>query len=176
MFVARDLERARHVKFLVNQAREASKGYFHPELGYNYRMTNLEASLGLAQLERIHEFLEAKKRFAAIYQEVLKGLEGVALQKELPQGESAWWLPSMVTDRLPIPELQEALRQQGIPTRRIFCPLHSFPYLKQYAPRPCAEAEHIYECGLSLPASTANDDESVRRAAEIFRDILKKGR
>jgi perosamine synthetase len=172
MVVSRDPERAKHVKFLVNQARDASKGYFHPELGYNYRMTNLEASLGLAQMERIDGFLAAKRRFAAIYREVLDGIDGVTLQKETPGGESAWWLPSITVENIPVPELQEALRTQGVPTRRIFSPMHTFPYLKQNAPFPCPNAERIYERGLNLPASTVSDDESVRHAAEIVRDVL----
>lgn len=172
MVVARDPERMKHVKFLVNQARDASKGYYHPELGYNYRMTNLEASLGLAQLERIDEFLAAKRQFAQIYREALDGLPGVALQKETLGGESAWWLPSITVEYVAIPELQESLREHGIPTRRIFSPLHTFPFLKQHTPSPCPNAEHIYEHGLNLPASTVNDEESVRRAAEIIREVL----
>ena len=172
MVTARDAEQAKHIKFLVNQARDGSKGYYHPELGYNYRMTNLEAALGLAQLERIDEFLAAKKRFAAIYHETLDGLPGVALQQEAPGGESAWWLPSIAVEHIPVPELQEALRERGVPTRRIFSPLHTYPYLKQHAPFPCPNAERIYEQGLNLPASTANDEESVRRAAEIVRGVL----
>jgi len=172
MVTARDAEQAKHIKFLVNQARDGSKGYYHPELGYNYRMTNLEAALGLAQLERIDEFLAAKKRFAAIYHETLDGLPGVALQQEAPGGESAWWLPSIAVEHIPVPELQEALRERGVPTRRIFSPLHTYPYLRQHAPFPCPNAERIYEQGLNLPASTANDEESVRRAAEIVRGVL----
>ena len=172
MVTARDAEQAKHIKFLVNQARDGSKGYYHPELGYNYRMTNLEAALGLAQLERIDEFLAAKKRFAAIYHETLDGLPGVALQQEAPGGESAWWLPSIAVEHIPVPELQEALRERGVPTRRIFSPLHTYPYLQQHAPFPCPNAERIYEQGFNLPASTANDEESVRRAAEIVRGVL----
>lgn len=172
MVVSRDPERAKRVKFLVNQSRDASKGYYHPELGYNYRMTNLEASLGLAQMERIDYFLRKKRLFAHVYKEALDGLPGVALQKETPGGESAWWLPSITVEHIPVPKLQEALRERGVPTRRIFSPLHTYPYLQQHAPFPCPNAERIYEQGLNLPASTANDEESVRRAAEIVREVL----
>ena len=172
MVIARDAERAKRVKFLVNQARDASKGYYHPELGYNYRMTNLEASLGLAQMERIDEFLQKKRTFARIYKEALDGLPSVALQKETPGAENAWWLPSIIVENIPVPELQEALRERGVPTRRIFSPLHTYPYLRQHALFPCPNAERIYEQGLNLPASTANDEASVQRAAEIVREIL----
>ena len=178
MVTTRHAERAKHIKFLANQARDASKGYYHPELGYNYRMTNLEAALGLAQLGRIDEFLDAKDRFAAIYREALDGLPGVNLQREIPGGKSAWWLPSITVEHVPIPELQQVLHDRGVPTRRLFTPLHTYPYLQRYAPLPCPNAERTYEQGISLPASTANDEESVRRAAEIVREVVceKRGR
>jgi perosamine synthetase len=172
MVVARDRETLNHIRFLANQARDASKGYFHPEMGYNYRMTNLEAALGLAQMERIDLFLEKKRTFARIYREVLAGLPEVEFQKELPGAQSAWWLPSITVENIPVPELQEVLHPQGVPTRRIFSPIHSFPYLRQNAPFPCSNAERIYEMGLNLPASTVNDEESVRHAAVIVRDVL----
>ncbi len=165
MVTARDAERAKRVKFLVNQARDASKGYYHPELGYNYRMTNLEASLGLAQIERIDDFLQNKRTFARIYKEALDGLPGVAIQKETTGAESAWWLASITVKHIPVPELQEALRERGVPTQRIFSPLHTYPYLRRPRSFPCPHAERIYEQGFNLPASTANDEESVRRAA-----------
>lgn len=172
MVTARSPERAARIKFLVNQARDASKGYFHPELGYNYRMTNLEAALGLVQMERIDEFLQKKLAFARAYGEALGDIQGVALQQETPGGSSAWWLPSITVCHMPIPVLQEALRERGVPTRRLFSPLHTYPYLKHYAPFPCPNAERIYENGLNLPASTANSEDAVKHAAEIVREVL----
>ncbi len=172
MVVGKDRHKMNHIQFLVNQARNTSRGYFHSELGYNYRMTNLEASLGLAQMERLEEFLVAKRRFVQIYRETLDGLPGVALQKEMPGGESAWWLPSITVEYVSISELQVSLRERGIPTRRIFSPLNTFPYLEQHVPFLCPNAEYIYKHGLNLPASTVNNEESVRHAAEVIRKLL----
>lgn len=172
MVTARDPERAARVKHLVNQARDASKGYYHPEMGYNYRMTNLEAALGLAQMERIEGFLKKKRDFARIYRDALDGIPGVAMQREAQSAESAWWFPSVTVEHIPIPELQSALNEREVPTRRLFSPLHTFPYLHHHAPHPCPNAERIYEQGLNLPASTANDEDSVRRAAEMVREAL----
>jgi len=68
MVVGRDKDRLDHIKFLVNQARDESKnGYYHSEVGFNYRMTNIEAALGLAQMEQLNEFLSLKKQFNQIY-------------------------------------------------------------------------------------------------------------
>ena len=172
MVVARDRETLNHIRFLANQARDASKGYFHPEMGYNYRMTNLEAALGLAQMERIDLFLEKKRTFARIYREVLAGLPEVEFQKELPGAQSAWWLPSFTLSGGAVPELQEKLREKGVPTRRLFSPLHTYPYLKDSCRFSYPHAERIFEQGINLPASTVNDEESTLRAAEIIRDAV----
>jgi len=178
MVVARDRKRADHIRFLVNQARDAAKGYFHEELGYNYRMTNLEASLGLAQMERLEEFLERKRRFAAIYHEELEGLEGVEFQKEFSQAKSSWWLPSLsirsgIGD---IPFLQSEMKKLGIPTRRLFGPMVDYPYLRGFLKHDdYPVARSLFETGLNLPASTLNSDEETVQAAKSIWGILSRG-
>ncbi|MEA4880898.1 MAG: DegT/DnrJ/EryC1/StrS family aminotransferase, partial [Synergistaceae bacterium] len=176
MVVGKDRRKMNHIRFLVNQARDTSRGYFHSELGYNYRMTNLEASLGLAQMERIEELLTKKIRFAAIYRETLQDLPEVAFQKEPDGGESAWWLSSFTYTGGPIAEVQETLKERGIPTRRLFSPLSRLPYLKGFNPAPCPQVERIYEEGLNLPSSTVNNEKEVIRAAETLREILLERR
>lgn len=175
MLVARDRKRADHIRFLVNQARDASKGYFHEELGYNYRMTNLEASLGLAQMERLEEFLEKKRRFSRIYREELEDLEGVRFQKELPQGNSSWWLPSLTVERnnFEIRRLQVELKSWGIPTRRLFGPMVDYPYLGSFVKHDdFAAARRLFETGINLPASTLNSEEETALAARTIREVI----
>lgn len=175
MVAARDTERANHIRFLVNQARNASKGYFHEELGYNYRMTNLEAALGLAQMERLDEFIGKKRRFAAIYREELDGLDQIRFQKELPQGESSWWLPSLVCESsdFKIPDLQSELKEFGIPTRRLFGPMVDYPYLRGVLEHDDYKvARELFERGINLPASTLNSEEETIWAARHIREVF----
>ncbi len=172
----KDRERGQYVKFLANQARDTAAGYFHPELGYNYRMTNIEAALGLAQLDRIDEFLTKKQSFSRIYREVLADTEEIVFQQEPAHGRSAWWLPSFTLAHGSVTCLQNELKANDIPTRRIFYPLHRLPYLQSYHCAPCPQAERIYAQGLNLPASTVNDEASVLRAAEQIRTIIRQGR
>ena len=82
MVVGNDEKRLEHIKFLVNQARDEAKGYYHSEIGFNYRMTNIEAPLGLAQLERLDEFLRKKEIFHNIYHEELRKVSSVRFQEE----------------------------------------------------------------------------------------------
>ncbi|SHE47232.1 perosamine synthetase [Thermoanaerobacter uzonensis DSM 18761] len=167
---------AAHIKFLVNQARDASQGYFHPEIGFNYRMTNLEAALGLAQLERLPEFLKKKRMYFEAYKKIFEGIDEITLQKEYEGAISSAWLPSIKIDckkvNMTIPEIQSKLKERGIPTRRIFNPIIDFPPYVKYKKGSYSNSYEIFENGLSLPASTLNTMESIEYAAKTLLDIL----
>jgi perosamine synthetase len=92
MIIGKSLRRLRHIKFLVNQGRDDREGFFHSEAGFNFRMTNVEAALGLAQIFRLKEFLQKKKLFARLYRATLDGFPDVRFQREIPGAESSWWM------------------------------------------------------------------------------------
>jgi len=167
---------ASHIKFLVNQARDASQGYFHPEIGFNYRMTNLEAALGLAQLERLPEFLKKKRMYFEVYKKIFEGIDEITLQKEYEGAISSAWLPSIKIDRkkikMTIPKIQDKLKEKGIPTRRIFNPIVDFPPYVKYKKGNYHNSYEIFENGLSLPASTLNTLENIEYAAKTLLNIL----
>ncbi len=172
MIATNDEKQAEHVKFLVNQARDASQGYYHPEVGFNYRMTNIEASLGLAQLERIDEFLAKKKAFRKIYQEILGDLPYIQFQEEYDNAEGSWWLTCIKIEKdIDISNLMLKLKEKGIPTRRIFMPASEMPYLKKFS-KPCPNAYEIYNHGICLPSSTLNEEEDIRKAALVIKETL----
>ena len=170
-------EKAEHLKFLVNQARDASRGYFHPEVGYNYRMTNLEAALGLAQFSRLPEFLQKKRAILAAYERELAGVAGIRLQQSYPGAASAAWLSSIVVDTtelgITIGEIQAKLKERGIPTRRFFYPLGELPLYQQYTPVRCDNARRLYDNGLNLPSSTLNSMEDISFVTATVREIVQ---
>ncbi|MDD4183627.1 MAG: aminotransferase class V-fold PLP-dependent enzyme, partial [Candidatus Omnitrophica bacterium] len=96
MIVSEDEKKIEHIRFLINQAADKNRSYYHPEIGFNYRMTNIEAALGLAQLERINSFLDKKRKFTKIYQQILGVLPYVEFQKQYTQAQGARWLNCMV--------------------------------------------------------------------------------
>ena len=173
MVVAKDAQRAEHIKFLVNQARDVSKGFYHTEVGYNMRMTNLEASLGLAQMERLHTFIEKKKSFNNIYREILADIPFIKFQEEDAQGKSAWWLSSVTIEHphKDISAIQEDLKSKGIPSRRLFVPINKFPPYKNYTPHEFPTCEYLYEYGMNLPSSTVNNEDDIIFVAEALKDI-----
>lgn len=162
MVVSNVEDRIQHIKFLVNQARDESKGYFHPEIGFNYRMTNIEAALGLAQMQKLEEFLMKKKRNNNIYKEELKDIKSIRFQEEYKNADSSWWLSCILFENgIDVSVLQEELKEKGIPTRRIFMPIVEFPPYKKYRKSDFKNAYSIFKKGLCLPSSTLNSCENI---------------
>lgn len=173
MITGSDEERLKHIDFLINQARDESGERNHSEVGFNYRMTNIEASLGLAQIERLSEFLNKKKRFNDIYREGLKGVEGVDFQEQYAQAESSWWFSCIIFDKkIDIPSLQDRLKNKDIPTRRIFKPLVEFSLYKAYGQSEYKNSYHIYENALCLPSSTLNTEDDIHYVCKILRELV----
>ncbi len=173
MITGNDDERLRHIKFLVNQARDAGGGYYHPEIGFNERMTNIEAALGLAQLERLEGFLEMKRRFRAIYREGLEGSGTAKLQKECPDGRSSFWLTCALFDRRVNPDnLLERMKAEGVPARRVFTPLVECPPYAKYKDGDYGNAYGIFERGICLPGSTLNGEDDIFSVCNMLKDML----
>ena len=157
MVAGDDEVRLRHIKFLGNQARDESLGYFHPEIGFNYRMTNLESALGLAQMKRLCGFLKKRKIFNDIYKEELKDIPFISFQESYKEATSSYWSTCIVFDKkVDLSSLQEKLKSQSIPTRRIFMPITEFPPYRKYKRFSYKNAYYIYHNGLYLPSSALN--------------------
>ena len=173
MVTSRDRDRVEHIKFLVNQAREDRGGYFHPEIGFNYRMTNLEASMGLAQMERLGELLEKKRKIHAAYRKELEGRGGISFQKEYGSSKSSWWFTCVLFgEDADIPGLQAALKDEGIPTRRAFIPIAEFPPYKDCRKGSLGNSYCVYERGLCLPSSTLNSLEEIHYVCDRIKELI----
>jgi len=174
MLVTEDPELARRARILVNQGRELGETeYEHAEIGFNYRLTNLQAALGLAQLERLPEFLAARRRNAAIYRRELRSISGIDWQEEAPGAESNWWLFSITIDEeeygMGRQELMKRLHAQGIQVRPLFKPILLQPCYKPYSFSPCPVAENLYAGGINLPsASFLKHDDIMAVCANLF--------
>jgi perosamine synthetase len=178
MVVGSDKKRMKHIEFLVNQARDMERGYYHTEIGFNYRMTNLEAALGLAQLERIGEFIEKKQDTTRIYLQAFRDVEGLKFQESDSESEAIRWLNSLLIDTertgKTIPDIQRILSGRGIPTRRIFMPITEFPPYKDSKRSRYVNAFRIYENGLCLPSSTLNTEEGIEYVARTVVSLLRR--
>ncbi|MFH1593960.1 MAG: aminotransferase class V-fold PLP-dependent enzyme [Candidatus Omnitrophota bacterium] len=173
MIVGKRTRVLEHIKFLANQAKDESGKYYHREIGFNERMTNIEAALGLAQLKRLDGFLEKKRTFNRIYREELKSIKSIRFQEEYPNAESAYWL-SCITYEGNIPRLQLGLRKRDIVTRRVFTPVKDFPPYRKYRQGTCANSQEIHNKGLCLPSSTLNSQADIHYICDVIRKVIKR--
>jgi len=173
MVVGPNPDRLAHIRFLSNQAKSGTE-FSHPEIGFNYRMTNIEAALGLAQLDRLDAFQARKFALHAVYREELADCPFVRFQESAPGSRPSWWLTCLrLDDRLSVPDVQGQLAARGIPTRRVFCPIPDFPPYRPFASGEYPVAHGVFRQGLCLPSSTLNDPEDVRRACRTIREVLR---
>jgi perosamine synthetase len=151
------IERARHFK---GQGLAAHREYWHDVVGFNYRMTNICAAIGVAQLERLDGFIERKRRIAALYRAGLRGTP-LALHAECADGLHGWWMVSILVDKAGERDsLREHLRQAGIETRPGFFPAHTMPmYSHRYQRHPVAE--DIAWRAINLPSFPSLTDAEV---------------
>jgi perosamine synthetase len=148
-------ELADRARLLRDHAMDPNRRYWHGEIGFNYRITNMQAALGVAQLERLDEFLERKRAIAAAYRVGLEDVPGVTMQEPAPWGTSSWWMTTILIDDsfgVDRDTLAARLLADGVDSRPAFMPLHLLPHLRQLGPLPVAET--VGNQGLSLPSST----------------------
>jgi perosamine synthetase len=155
---------------LRDQAR-TDKPHWHPQIGFNYRMSNLQAAIGVAQMERVDHFISARHRIVALYDELLNGTPGLTLYQEPDWGISVRWLYSLLVKPefgLKRDQIIDYLTEQGIESRPLFKPLPSLPPYEGNQPYPVAE--QLSKTGLSLPSSVRLKPEQIEYIAQTIID------
>jgi len=174
MVVGSDIERVEHIKFLANQAKDSEKTNYYPEVGFNYRMTNIEAALGLAQMESLEGFLAKRRQINGIYREELTNVDGIGFQEECVGAESSCWLTCIIFEKdIDISQLEEQLKEKRIFTRRIFVPVVEFPPYQKYKDGEYKNSYYIYGKGLCLPSSTLNSEDDIKYVCRTIKESLK---
>lgn len=163
---------ATRMTLLRGQGMDPARRYWFPMVGYNYRMTNLSASLGVSQLSKVHSLIAAHQQVHAWYREALSDMETLAWQGERPDTVSVQWLTSVrvvAAENRPIlrDDLMQRLRIDGIDTRPFFYPMHHLPPYASSLPFPVADA--IASSGLNLPSSPRLRQPDVEFIAERLR-------
>lgn len=174
MLVTADAEAAAHAKYLTTQAKDDPVRYVHGEVGYNYRLGNVQAAIGVAQMERLDGFIATKRRNHEVYREVLSGAPGLRLV-DPPEGtEPNHWFYSLVVDPEVHGETRDDLMARleglGIQSRPLWKPNHlQRPYVSSPSWR-IERAEWYWERVLNLPCGGALPAEDARFVAEAVRD------
>jgi perosamine synthetase len=148
---------ARKARYLTTQAKDDPLEYVHGEIGYNYRLTNLQAAMGCAQLELLDEYIAAKRRIAATYAEAFREASGLTPMHEAPWAFSIFWMYTVMIDEerygLDSRALLQRLGMEKIRTRPLWQPIHRSPAYSQCQVRQCYVADRLNQDGLSLPCS-----------------------
>jgi perosamine synthetase len=172
MLTTDDPDLAARCRLLRDHAMPPQRRYWHDEVGFNYRMTNLQAAVGVAQMERIEEFIERKRRIARWYCEGLSDLPGITLPVEAPGCTNIYWMVSILVDR-PFPlerdALIPALRERGIDSRPFFHPMDTLPPYRTDDPLPISLS--LSRRGLNLPSSPSLTESQVAYVCSVLRGL-----
>lgn len=180
MCLTNDEKLAEKMRILRNHGMSPQKKYWHEVVGYNYRMTNLQAALGVAQLSKIDFLVQKRREIAKIYNSVLEDVEGVKTPAEMPWAKNVYWLYTILIEKDEKNSgrdfVKQALEKEGIETRPVFYPLHQMPAFRNYATSSCSfiHAEEISKRGLSLPSSANLSPNDVKEIASIIRDVVER--
>lgn len=172
MVVTNDDSIAEKVRLLHGQGMDPNRRYWHPVVGYNYRMMNLAAAVGLAQLEAIDRHIELRLRVAAQYREQLDGIAGIRLQSEQRWAQHVYWMFSIVLDPEIWPNrdvVMSKLAEKGVETRPIFYPAHSMPpYQRASENEVFPVAELLGANGISLPTWAGMNDSDIQLVCDAL--------
>lgn len=152
-----DEELYQRLKHLTTTAKQSHQwAFLHDQVGYNYRMPNLNAALGVAQLEQAQRFLAAKRALAGAYMRAFDGMKGVRILHAPPSTESNYWLVSLVADQ-PVDgwldATLQALHDAGLQCRPIWQPLHMLPMYREHPRADLSRTESLARRLISLPSS-----------------------
>ncbi len=158
------------VSKLANQAKENKPYYEHAEIGYNYRMCNINAAIALGQLEQLSEKIEKKKKIRDWYSTHLKGFAEV---KTTIQGIDNAWLTCIELPASVTPDhIISCLEKENIESRRLWNPMHNQPVFKQYQAYRNGCADSIFSSGLCLPSGTRLIEEDIIHITDIMKRSL----
>jgi len=181
MVVTDDGELAEICRSMANQGRDGGGWLNHVRLGYNYRMDEMSAALGLSQLQRLDELIAARARVASWYEEALSEIEGVETPHVKPNVGMSWFVYVIrLTDRLSRADrdgVLAELRERGIECRDYFQPIHLQPYLQEMLGTKRGQfpiTESVSDRTIALPFFTTMSDEQVRIVGTALSEILQR--
>jgi perosamine synthetase len=147
----------------------------HNEIGYNYRLTNLQAAMGVAQLEQLDDYIAAKRRIARRYSEAFEDVSGITPMQEADWAFSIFWMYTVLVNPskygMDSRELLRSLRQVDVQTRPLWQPIHLSPAHRQSYVVNCSTARELNQKALSLPCSVEFSKEHQARVVQEIKNF-----
>ena len=156
------------------------KMFWNAEVGYKYKMSSMQAALGLAQLERIDELVDKKRQIFALYRKNLQSVDGITLNYEAPGTKNSYWMVTAIFDqkfRLQKEDIMHKLKENGIDSRPFFYPLSSQPAYEYTIQAKKAQTKNMVSyrvspLGINLPSGMSTDQEIVAHVCNVLKQVL----
>lgn len=176
MMITNDIELGDRAKYLSNQTKTITEngGMYHEEVGFNFRMPNILAAMGVAQLEMVPQYLEVKRKNAKLYNELLKDAKGITLVADNDEIDNCYWLYSILVEddfKVSRDELLKILNNNGIVARPFFMPIHDMPPYKECKHGTMEVTDDISARGINLPSSISLTEEEIRQVCKVINSI-----
>lgn len=173
MITTNDEQLAKLTQNLRDHAFSSERHFWHKYMGFNYRMTNLQAAVGLAQTEQMAGFVELRRRNAAMYTELLKEIPGVVTPPEAGNCRNVFWMYSILVEEefgMTRDQIRAYLAKRGIETRTFFIPMHLQPiYYEAFKGERYPVAEMLCQSGFYLPSASSLKPEQIKLIAQVMR-------
>jgi len=170
MVVTNDKDLAEKCRIYRDHGMTMERRYWHKVLGYNYRMTNMQAALGVAQMPKIEKIIKRKKQIANEYKKLLSSYKGIIFPYEDGLTENIFWLYTILIDEnisgINVLNLMKKMQFEKIDTRPIFPPIHTQPIYNKKKKLPVAEK--IYSMGLTLPSSYKLQTKDIQKICNLI--------
>jgi perosamine synthetase len=180
MVVTNDDRLAEKARKLKDLAHHPERRFLHTELGFNYRLTNLQAAVGAAQLEEFGRFIDIKLKMAESYGKLLSGIAGLTLPQQMAWARSVYWMYAVLVEEefgLSRDGLMRELRERGVDTRTFFIPVHEQPLFRnkeEYRDLSFPVSGELSAKGLYLPSGLALTPEQIDSVGAAIADIARR--
>lgn len=171
MIVTNDEALAKKAKHLTTQAKSDAFEYVHDEIGYNYRLVNVAAAMGVAQMEQLPAFLERKKEIIAFYKKELSGVGDIKFQQVSDDVNPNWWLPTIMTSKQK--DVLKILNDNKMQSRPFWVPMNQLRMFKDdiYINKD-DRSNFVYQNCLSIPCSTNITNEELQAVADKIKEVF----
>ena len=180
MITTNDENFAKLTQNLRDHAFSSERHFWHKYMGFNYRMTNLQAAVGVAQTEQMDGFIERRRRNAALYTELLKDIPGIVTPPEAGNVRNVFWMYSILVEEefgLSRDQVRAYLAQHGIETRTFFIPMHLQPiYYDAFKGQRYPVAEMLCHRGFYLPSASSLTEAQIRFICQVMRAAYEEAR
>jgi perosamine synthetase len=177
MLVTANEKWASKARYLTTQAKDDPQEYIHNEIGYNYRLTNIQAAFGCAQMEVLPSYVERRRAINQLYRSALAGVPGFTLQAEAEGVRSNFWLSTAFISPdefgMSARALRQKLKEARIDARPLWQPAHLSPAHQDAVRLPCQVAEDLFANCLSIPSCSLSTDADINRVIKVILDASR---